>query len=226
MKINFYIIRLFKENAIYIIFLIIILVLTVVLIPLWLTDFSNMKSQIDSTRVEIDSLKKRKELLVSLITSSLDDVKEYNVILDKLIPSVEDYFSIIYVLEKLSQDTNFRIDNYVVDLSSSIPEHLSLTVTGAGEANSFIKFLSEYNLGGGRLVTMTKFNFNSQNSQYKLDLIFYSKAMQKGLEELSAIPQEDFGLMKKVRNKVQFLFKTSEELQPQDLEYETTDDLF
>ena len=52
-------------------------------------------------------------------TLTEDQIVVYNKILTTLIPETEDYFSIIYALETISQNTGFSIVSYTINLSNT-----------------------------------------------------------------------------------------------------------
>lgn len=174
-KIKPFIKRLIKENILYIVGNIFIFLLIIVTIKIGLTEIANYKTKIDLLKVENTELMNKVTFMNSTIPESdkLDDDVKF---LNTLIPNVEDYFSIIYALEKLSQKTNFIITNYTVNVGASTSEQIRMSVTGVGNSQSFIDFLKDYNFSGSRLITSDKIQLDPNFAgSLIINLTFYSK---------------------------------------------------
>lgn len=215
-KIKPYILYLIKENIVYIFsfFFILIFLFSVVFIGInKITKINNQKKELED---ELVLLRKK------VFNFNYDEEKEKKIseaveVLNMLIPNVEDYFSIIYSLEKLSYKTGFMIIGYSIDLLSSSPNKIRLTVTGTGDSNSFLNFLSEYNFGGGRLITSDKAEYNTQkNDVIKMNLTFYNKNPKSSFSEknnyfsdkkIDEILEE----IEKIKEKIVFDFSKSED---------------
>src|SRR3989338_2701233 len=65
-------------------------------------------------------------------------LQQLNEFLNQLIPSKENYFSIIAALEKLSQKTNFIITSYSINLNDSSEGKLALDITCQGDTATFL----------------------------------------------------------------------------------------
>ena len=131
--------------------------------------------KIDILTKEVSDLQKRIGVFNKAFLNS-EDMESSLKILNSLVPNTEDYFSVIYALDKLSKQTNFVINSYSIGLKSSTPGKLKLTIVGNGDRNAFLKFLSEYNFGGDRLITSDKIELTPQISgQIKIDVTFYSQ---------------------------------------------------
>src|SRR3972149_9523987 len=117
-KIKPYLVKLIKENIIYIAgnLLLILLIATVIKIGIDRTAVENRK--VDVLKKDISSLQSRFNLLNSVAadSASLDnDIK----LLNSLIPNIEAYFSLIYALDALSRKTGFVITSYSVNMKIS-----------------------------------------------------------------------------------------------------------
>ena len=143
LKIKPFLRRLLRENIYYLIGNIFIFALIVVTIRTGTTNNSNYDKKIADLKVELNQLKNKVTLMNTAIPSSekLDEDLDF---LNKLIPNIEDYFSIVYALEKLSQKSNFIITSYTVSVGSSTAEKLKLNVSGTGDSQTFIDFLKNY----------------------------------------------------------------------------------
>lgn len=174
-KIKPYLLRLIKKNSIYLISLIFIIFLIVLISKISFDKILKINTNIQTLETNISELGKKAELFQNVLPPS-EELDEDITLLNHLIPNVEDYFSIIYSLESLSQKTNFIIDGYSVDMTSSTTEKLRISITGTGETVAFMKFLDEYNFGGGRLITSDRIELKPElRGTLKIDLTFYNK---------------------------------------------------
>jgi len=215
MKIKPYLFRLIKQNAVYIISIFFLLVMIVFAIIIDLDRISSSELKIKALTKEVGLLQKKANLFQTTIppTEKLDeDIK----LLNSLIPNIEDYFSVIYSLETLSQKTGFFIVDYSVNVSKSSVDKLRLSVIGNGDSSSFIKFLDQYNFAGGRLITSDKIELNPELiSAIKIDLTFYSKNVP--VSGSSKLPTDDkiFKDLEAIKQKVSFDFSQTN---PEDLD--------
>lgn len=174
-KIKPFIKRLIKENIYYIVGNIFIFILIITTFKIGVTENINYKIKIDSLNLENTELMNKVTLMNSSIPESgkLDEDIKF---LNTLIPNTEDYFSIIYALEYLSQKSSFKITSYNVNVAVSTPEKLRIKITGVGDSQSFIDFLKDYNFSGGRLITSDKVQLDPNFSgSIIIDLTFYNK---------------------------------------------------
>lgn len=204
-KIKPFIRRLVRENIFYIVGNVFIFILIIITIRIGLTENSSYDTKITVLKTELNQLQNKITPLNTIIPSSDKLDKDLN-FLNTLIPNVEDYFSIIYSLEKLSQKSNFIITEYTVNVEKSIGEKLKLNVTGMGDSQSFINFLKDYNFGGGRLITSDKIQVDPDFfGAIKIDLTFYAKSVLT--DKNLAIPDDKvFKELEALENKVNFSF--------------------
>ncbi len=207
LKIKPFLRRLLRENIYYLIGNIFIFALIVVTIRTGTTNNSNYDKKIADLKVELNQLKNKVTLMNTAIPSSekLDEDLDF---LNKLIPNIEDYFSIVYALEKLSQKSNFIITSYTVSVGSSTAEKLKLNVSGTGDSQTFIDFLKNYNFGGGRLITSDKIQLDPNFfGTIKIDLTFYTKNVSTS-KNLEIEPDEKiFKELEALKSKVNFVFE-------------------
>ncbi len=206
LKIKPYLLRLIKENILYIVS-IVFLVILIVFVSKFSVDRlieSNKKTKL--LKADIIELEKKVKLYQTSIPSS-DKLDEDINLLNSLIPNIEDYFSVIYSLEKLSQKTGFLIVDYSVNIQKSTTNKLRLIVTGMGDSVSFLKFLEDYKFGGGRLITSDKIELNSQISEsIKLDLTFYNKSANLNSKDVAITDGKIFEELETIKQKVSFDF--------------------
>ncbi len=178
-KIKPFLYSLIRQNFIFIISFIFLFTLTIIVLFIGILKLSQANSTISKLSLEINQLKKQAEpYTYDDQTKSVieNDLK----LLNTLIPNVEDYFSIIYSLERLSDKTGFLIVGYNVDLKTSTKNKIKLSVSGVGDSNAFLNFLKNYNFDGGRLITSDKIEYDSDKSDItKLNLTFYTSNLNK-----------------------------------------------
>ncbi|KKQ23896.1 MAG: hypothetical protein US40_C0006G0010 [Candidatus Roizmanbacteria bacterium GW2011_GWC2_37_13] len=211
LKIKPYFFRLIKENLTYLISSCFLFIIFLIMIKVGIDKISSGEKKIKALTKEVDKLQKKVTLFQTALpsTEKLDeDIK----LLNNLIPNIEDYFSIIYALETLSQKTGFLVTDYSVNISKSTVNKLKLTVTGIGDSNSFIRFLDQYNFSGGRLITSDKIELTPElTGAIKIDLTFYSKSQKIGTENELLVNEKAFQDLESIKRKVSFNLITSEE---------------
>lgn len=223
LKIKPYLFRLIKENILYIVSLFFLLILIITTIKLSLDKINLGKSRINILKTDINQLNKKVKLYQESIPST-DKLDEDIKLLNRLIPNVEDYFSVIYALDKLSEKTGFLIINYSVNVKKSTSDKLRLTVNGIGDSEAFLRFLEEYQFSGGRLITSDKIELNPEMSgTIKLNLTFYNKAVKPGNEEITMTDSKIFDKLESIKEKVSFDFDEEERI---DLDYPKKNSLF
>lgn len=177
MKLNIkpFIQRLIKENLVYIFGNIFIFILIIVSIYIGFTQSQNYDQKTATLKDEVLQLFNKVTLMNTTIPPSAELNDDLN-FLNLLIPNTEDYFSIIYSLDKLSQMSNFIITSYNVNVGTNTTNKLRLSVTGQGDSRSFVEFLKNYNFGGGRLITSDKIKVDPNFiGSIQIDLTFYTK---------------------------------------------------
>jgi hypothetical protein len=136
----------------------------------------------------------RKNTIISTIND--DEVDDLIGILDRLLPDIEDYFSILYTLENISYKTGFRIVSYSIKFNKKQSNKIQLAVEGGGSLDTFLDFLDSYQFKGGRLITIDNIKFSPDNFRNSLTLNFYTKQV-KDLKE-----QTELTIDKKTINKI------------------------
>jgi len=205
-KINYYLLRVIKENSIYLIIFVVMLVGAVAGILIFINQFGLINNKIGTTNKEITELKKKADLVTykqEIIKQGIN-LDQTNRMLTKLIPNEEDFFSAIYALEELSKKTNFSIVNYTINLKATTKNSLGLTIEGHGDNDTFFNFLRDYRFSGGRLITVDKIDFKfSGFSKIKLNINFYSGKDAAG-QNSSQVKLTDFDkrIIKEIQSKV------------------------
>ncbi len=217
-KIKPFIRRLIRENIFYIIGNIFIFILIILTIKIGFTENLNYNKKITTLKSELNQLQ-NKEILMNTTVPSSTKLDEDLKLLNTLIPDIEDYFSIIYALEKLSQKSNFIITSYNVNVRNSTSEKLKLEVTGSGDSQSFINFLKDYNFGGGRLITSNKIKLDPNFfGSIKIDLTFYAKSVLTG-KNLVLPDDKVFEELEALKSKVNFSFDSNIASDSSNLDY-------
>ncbi len=162
---------------------------------------SKLDTEVVSLRQKVTILKNNK----NLVSEQIDG---YNQLLAQLIPDTEDFFTITYAIEKISQQSGFIVTGYTINISETSREKYSLIVEGQGNPNALLAFLKDYQFSGGRLVTNEKVEFSTEDTEkIKLSLNFYSKPINKTVTSTTQITPIDLQLMEKVKAKTMVVFK-------------------
>lgn len=219
MKIKPFIKRLIRENIFYIAGNVFIFILIIIIIKVGLDKNSDYEEKNRSLKTELNQLKSEVALMKTTVPTS-DKLDEDLKFLNTLIPNVEDYFSIMYALEKLSQKSNFIVTSYTVNMRNSTNTKLKIEVTGTGNSQSFINFLKDYNFGGGRLITSDKIQLDPNFlGTVKIDLTFYAKNVSTD-KNLGLIPDyKFFQELEVLKSKVNFNFDNNTATNSADLSY-------
>lgn len=219
-KIDYFLLTIIKQNLFYVIS-ILVMIAAIVFSFLFFAKLQNENTQkIEELISQIVVLKNKVELIKFKGTLKEEgiDIDEVNKVFNQLVPEVEDYFTIMVALEKISQQTGFSITGYAINLKQSSQKKLSLTVSGIGDNRSFLTFLKDYNYVGGRLITIDKIEFSSTlGGGSKLTLNFYS-GKEQGEKDLQKfrMTQKERSFIETVTRKTTFQLESET---PQSLEY-------
>lgn len=208
-KINPYIKYLIVENIFYIL-ISILLVISVFVIPsIMFNTYSKNSDNIATLEKELQEINSKKNALAFLSGTSSKNIDEYYNLVSSLIPESENYFTIIYALNNLSELTNFNITSYALNLKESTNNKISIQVTGVGNQQEFLNFLKEYNVGGGRLITAETIKLNSEEfSGITLKLNFYSQ--KTSLSQQGSVDyQKVLNKIDKLKDKIKFNFQSN-----------------
>jgi len=205
-----------------------VLIVLVGIVFIFYSQFNRQKKEVELLQDEIAMLGDRFNTLKYNKTLTQDQIKDYNKLLSSLIPETEDFFSIIYALEAISNASGFKISDYSIDITATTKERLTLTANGKGDTNAFLKFLQEYQFVGGRLVTTDKIVYRGEKNaaDTKITLNFYSKRFS--FNETVRVPQltkEEIQRLQAIKNKIQFQF-SSAVYQSVDTSYQPKQDPF
>ncbi|MFZ6034853.1 MAG: hypothetical protein ACOYUB_01735 [Patescibacteria group bacterium] len=217
-----YLLKLIMQNISYIAAAVLLVVLLFVEIKIGLDRMKMLDASNKSLSVEVNELQTKYNLLNTVIPSS-DELDQDIRLLNGLIPEVEDYFSIIYALETLSNRTGFIVTSYIVDVKKSTKQQLQLSITGVGDSKSFLEFLKNYNFSGGRLITSDKIELNPQESSaIRINLTFYNKKVNLDYSQKFQINPKTIEEITKLKNKVQFSFSNVRTVEQGEPDYSYT----
>lgn len=203
-KINPYIKTLLKENIFYLLSSLFLFVLIIFSFIIGLNKLQDKNKKISLLQDDIQKLEKKIDFFQNK-TPDKEKLDSDLKVLNKLIPNSEDYFSIIYALEKISQDTGFLITSYNINVLQSTSEKILLKVRGEGDTSSFLKFLDSYNFSGGRLITSDKIFLNQENQNLiEINLAFYNKKTDLSPQEIIAPSEKIFTEIEKIKEKISF----------------------
>ncbi|MDH7476540.1 MAG: hypothetical protein QHH09_03695 [Microgenomates group bacterium] len=210
-KIKFNIYRYISKSNLITIFSILVVFVLLFFNFFALKGYLNEKAFIENAQKELEIYKQRKEIIELANKLSKQQIDDYINLLTMLIPNEEDFFSIIYALEKISQNTNFIITNYTIDLGKRKPGKLTILVDGQGDAESFINFLKNYQFSGGRLATSEKIDFsNKPTIGTRVSLNFYSKDTAEN-QATTKLTEKEIAFLDKIKEKFSFALKKESE---------------
>ncbi len=191
-------------------FIVFLLLLFVVLV--FFGRYNSQKKDVDLMSGEVLMLKNRYDTLKFNKTLTQDQIKGYNKLLASLIPETEDFFSIIYAIEEISNATQFMITEYAIDIGRAPKETIILTASGKGNSEAFLEFLKQYKFVGGRLVTIDQIQYGGINSgDTKITLNFYNKRF--AYSETVKVPQlskAEIQKLEDIKQRVKFQFSASD----------------
>jgi len=189
---------------------IIALFIIVILLFFSYKTYRDSKEEADILGEEVTLLKNRSDTLKYNKSLTEDQITVYNKVLTSLIPESEDYFSIIYALETISQKTGFNIVSYTINLSNTSREKLSLNIEGKGNLDAFKNFLSSYEFMGGRLVTSERIEFSGANfTNTRVGLNFYAKKFSFNEAVVPQLSKDDIDKLESIKQKIQISFTDS-----------------
>jgi uncharacterized protein YqfB (UPF0267 family) len=205
MKIDYFLIKQIKSNIIYLVVIILSSFLSIFSILYFFQQHSLYQQKKINLNKEIFNLETKKNLILNAINLKNESLPldELNKIMNTLIPNEEDYFSIIFALEKISQQTGFIITNYTVNIQKSTPKRLSLKISGIGQRDTFFNFIKNYQFGGNRLITLDDIRFSEETlNQTEINLNFYNDEA-KTTENLTyrQLTEKDKQLLKEILKK-------------------------
>lgn len=208
------------------------MVVFIVILFITLFSYNNLKILTEKNiklNEEVTILKNRRDnILVNLKTLNENGkFEDYNQVLGMLVPENEDFFSIIYTLQKLSQESGLIIDEYAVALGRSNAEKTSITIAYINDQTSFMKFLDLYQFSGGRLVSIPKIAWKSDSTgKAKIILNFYTKAFVPLNEQIFKISKVEQNRIKDILFKIKLNTTTPDATPEADVQYETKDNPF
>lgn len=196
-----FLLRVIKEHLPYITVIAVMCLLIIFSFFIFQQKYAEIDSNIAATKKELVQLNKKRQLIEysNILASRNVNIPEMNTAFAQLIPSKEDYFSIVNALETISGKTGFLIDSYQITLGQNNKRQLNLIVTGHGDSEAFLKFLKDYQFSGGRLITIDEIKFdNSLADSIKLNLHFYTSEDKK-TNALSTFSAKDLSTLQKIQ---------------------------
>lgn len=204
-----YLLKLIKENILYIAANMLLIILIIAVIKISNDKLAEANIKRASLTNDVNELQTRYNLLNS-VSNSGDDIDIDIQLLNSLIPNAEDYFSIIYALEKISQKTGFVVTSYTVNVAKTTSDKLRLSISGKGDTTTFLNFLQNYNYEGDRLITSDKIELNAESSgNIKMNLTFYNKKVSLDYNQPLAINKKTIDEVTALKNKINFTIKES-----------------
>lgn len=177
----------------------------------------------EALKNEVMRLQERKNAIESMKALTDNQIDEYIELFSYIIPEKEDFFSIIYALEKISQKSKFKIVNYTIRMTATQNNKIALNIDGSGNIDTFTAFLENYMFAGGRLATIEKIEFSEKKlNAARLAINFYAQSGITGSQKTKKMTQKDIDYLKLVRSKITFDMKD----QTEELDYPIKNDPF
>lgn len=206
--------RIFKQNLPLFLTLLALSVVALAVVVLNVQQFKVNQEKMAALEREINTYKEKQNLLTyknQVIDTKLD-LDQANLVLSQLVPTKEDYFSVLAALENLSAKTNFIITAYNIIVSESTDQKLAIVIDGEGDPNVFLEFLKEYNFSGGRLITVDKIEFSQDAAKgIKVNLNVYSGKVSTTVNLTTPVPS-NIELISSIMQKVEIQFKDEQSL--------------
>jgi len=208
------------------------LVVFIIILFMTIFSFSNLqilKDKNNKLSEEVSVLKNRRDTILDNVKTinENNNFEKYNQVLGMLVPESEDFFSIIYTLQKLSQESGLIINEYAVSLGRANTEKTSIMITYLEDQVSFMKFLDLYQFSGGRLVSIPNINWKSDSTgKAKILLNFYTKEFVPLNEQVFKITKAEQNRVKDILSKIKLNTVNPEATPDADVEYETKDNPF
>jgi Tfp pilus assembly protein PilO len=225
MKIDFFLAKQIKNHILYLVALLLVFLLFLFSLNYFLEEKKTLEQKKESILKEIANLERKKNTVLTAknIQNKNLTLEELNKALNTLIPESEDYFSILFALEKISQETGFQITGYQINLKKSNAKKIAMIISGFGDRNSFMDFIKNYRFIGNRLITIDSISFTESGvNDTKIGVNFYNSPEKKELASTYQINTKDEELLKEILEKTNI---TSSE-EPITIEYETKDNPF
>lgn len=209
MKLDFHTKKLIEKNMPYIGIFGVFVLLLLYLLRFQLPNYLSYRSKITSLKTEVADLDTKKTVIYSFNPSQLNGLVS---ILNNLLPTKEDYFSIVSTLEQIAEKTDFHITSYTVNFSKDSKDKIVLKINGEGTNSSIMKFLQDYQVTGGRLITMDAIQFSPSTTKAVLNLNFYSKDVQVLNESnIAGINADVIKLLEKTNKTMSDIIKTPQD---------------
>lgn len=159
-----------------------------------------ISQSIDLLKANSTLIKNNKELL-------LDDISNYNNLLDKLIPNSETYFQVISSLEQLENRNGINVVSYSINLPDTTDEKMSLGLTIRGSEDAILSLYENYAFSGGRLMTSETYMRTSSvegETTFLINLFHTNKSQMSTTNEVSntSISKDDVDLLEMIRKKI------------------------
>ncbi len=219
-----YTMSLIKENLIYLVLLIINIIFLLVVNIVFKENILTKKQQIEDFESEIKTYRAIKSQIDSLDIST-QKIDEYYQLVNLFLPEQQNIFSIIAALERLSEQTGFRIISYNIVPPNENSEEFVIKISGESSPQQFLEFLRKYTFDSGRLITAKQIEYLAENTNPAIELTFYSKKQDSKIDpiQITLPSQEDIEYIENIASKIRFVF---EDISEEDYFYPTKDKLF
>lgn len=176
------------------------------------SSYSTSHDAVDRLKTEVDDLQGKANVIKTNSNLTKEQIDNFNQTLTQLIPEQEDFFTILYALEKISIQTKFMVVRYEISPSKGAANKVPLVIDGDGDSDAFINFLKQYPYAGGRFITIEKLEYTpNQAGRIRVSLNFYNQKTITSNTNLSLLSPKDITLMKDIQAKTAIIIKNAPE---------------
>lgn len=172
LKMSTYTKRLIKKNIGYFVALIFFGFLLFTFIPVQVTSYITVRSELSKTNNDIQDLDARRNTIQEFTTSDLEDLV---LTLNTLYPSVEDRFSIFTALENLQGVTGINIVSYSSPFAGRSLNEISISVKASADMTAYRRFLRDHVYRSGRFMTVERIVYSAKDNGLNFTAKFYSR---------------------------------------------------
>ncbi len=166
-----FVLKLLKENIIYIIGVVLFIMLLIIFLPPQLQSIAELKSTLNNKNEQLEA---RKDLFEIARASLSFDVKSMDVITKSMFPADEDYFSIFRALELLAARSGIFIETFSSPFGNKQGAAVKIEVSALGNSEAVTRLLTNYQLKSSRLVTIDRIGFDAVASKITFSINFFT----------------------------------------------------
>lgn len=159
-----------KHNILFIIILSILSLLYLVFLPREIASFITRNNKLSSIKEELSFFRNKQTTLIRFNESELDRALK---LFSTLIPTNEDYYTIISTLRRLSELSGLSIEKYEISFDEKPTPITKITIQTSGDSEKLFNFFNSYLIKGGRLVTLDAIEYIPNFTEKSITINFH-----------------------------------------------------